>query len=136
MYGGSGSIQEIDGLCFLPQNVISEKIFVFLYFWFILLCFVAIINFIIILFLLTFKFLRVRDLRRMSEHFYNRRQHSFFSYYADIGYWFVLHLIHKNLSPVLYRDFVNDLMHSREKFVKKDFKEEHDEEYMTSTSFS
>lgn len=40
-YGPSGTIQTIDGLCILPLNIINEKIYVFLWFWFI---FVAVVS--------------------------------------------------------------------------------------------
>merc|ERR1711997_565654 len=34
MYGASGTIQNHDGLCILSLNIIIEKIYVFLWFWF------------------------------------------------------------------------------------------------------
>ena len=36
-YGASGSVERHDGLCVLPLNIINEKIYIFLWFWFILL---------------------------------------------------------------------------------------------------
>ena len=36
-YGPSGSIQTHDALCVLPINIINEKIYIFLYFWFVFL---------------------------------------------------------------------------------------------------
>lgn len=36
-YGASGSIQKHDALCVLALNIINEKIYVFLWFWFFLL---------------------------------------------------------------------------------------------------
>lgn len=36
-YGASGSIQNYDALCVLAANVINEKIYIFLWFWFIIL---------------------------------------------------------------------------------------------------
>lgn len=36
-YGPSGSMADRDLLCMLPLNIINEKIFAFLYFWYILL---------------------------------------------------------------------------------------------------
>lgn len=36
-YGPSGSIQNHDALCVLPINIINEKIYIFLYFWFVFL---------------------------------------------------------------------------------------------------
>lgn len=40
-YGASGTIQKIDALCVMALNVINEKIFVFLWFWYILLAVVS-----------------------------------------------------------------------------------------------
>ena len=36
-FGPSGTVQRFDGLCVLPLNIINEKIYVFLWFWFVLL---------------------------------------------------------------------------------------------------
>ena len=36
MYGPSGTITKHDGLCILALNIINEKIYIFLWFWFIL----------------------------------------------------------------------------------------------------
>merc|ERR1719402_1593737 len=35
-YGSSGTVERVDGLCVLPLNIINEKIYVFLWFWFII----------------------------------------------------------------------------------------------------
>ena len=37
MYGPSGTVTKHDGLCILALNIINEKIFVFLWFWFVIL---------------------------------------------------------------------------------------------------
>lgn len=42
-YGASGSIQKHDALCVMALNVINEKIFTFLWFWYVLLIFVTFI---------------------------------------------------------------------------------------------
>lgn len=36
-YGASGSIQKHDSLCILPLNIVNEKTYIFIWFWFILL---------------------------------------------------------------------------------------------------
>ena len=36
-FGPSGTVEKFDGLCVLPLNIINEKIYVFLWFWFIIL---------------------------------------------------------------------------------------------------
>ena len=40
-FGPSGTIQKFDGLCVLPLNIINEKIYVFLWFWFVLLAIIT-----------------------------------------------------------------------------------------------
>ena len=36
-YGPSGTIENHDGLCVLAMNIINEKIYVFLWFWYVVL---------------------------------------------------------------------------------------------------
>lgn len=36
-FGASGSIQKLDAMCVLALNIINEKIYIFLWFWFIIL---------------------------------------------------------------------------------------------------
>merc|ERR1711942_475194 len=40
-FGASGTVQGFDGLCVLPLNIINEKIYVFLWFWFVILAFIT-----------------------------------------------------------------------------------------------
>jgi hypothetical protein len=35
-FGSSGTVQKFDALCVLPLNIINEKIYVFLWFWFVI----------------------------------------------------------------------------------------------------
>lgn len=86
-FGSSGTIQRIDALCILPQNVVNEKIFVFLYFWMLLL--------------LIFVVLHVITLSVKLA--YQCRKDRYF------GHSLVLSIIKKNLSPVL----VDDLLEAR-----------------------
>lgn len=36
-YGASGSIQKHDSLCLLPLNIVNEKTYIFIWFWYIIL---------------------------------------------------------------------------------------------------
>lgn len=40
-YGSSGSIQKHDALCLLALNILNEKIYIFLWFWFFILAFLS-----------------------------------------------------------------------------------------------
>lgn len=42
-YGASGTIQKLDALCVMALNVINEKIFVFLWFWYVVLAVVTVL---------------------------------------------------------------------------------------------
>ncbi len=44
-FGPSGTIQRHDAQCVLPINIINEKIYVFLWFWFIILTVISVLNF-------------------------------------------------------------------------------------------
>lgn len=36
-YGASGSIQKHDAMCILPLNIVNEKTYIFIWFWYIIL---------------------------------------------------------------------------------------------------
>ena len=36
-FGTSGEVEKHDALCLLPLNIVNEKVYIFLWFWFILL---------------------------------------------------------------------------------------------------
>lgn len=86
-FGSSGTIQFIDSLCMLPQNVLNEKVFVFLYFWMIILLLFTILHVICIIIKVWLQCKKDRD----------------------FGYGLVLSVMKKNLSPVL----VDDLLEAR-----------------------
>jgi len=46
-YGGSGTIQLVDSLCVLGMNILNEKIYIFLWFWFIILAVITGVNLLI-----------------------------------------------------------------------------------------
>lgn len=55
-YGVSGEVERHDAVCILPLNVVNEKIYVFLWFWFL---FLGVLSFFTVLY-------RVSTIRRLS----------------------------------------------------------------------
>ena len=45
-YGPSGTKENIDGLCILPVNILNEKIYILLWFWFNILAVVTAFHFV------------------------------------------------------------------------------------------
>lgn len=114
-FGPSGSSQELDALCFLPQNVVNEKIFVFIYIWFVGLFVVSAMNLVVNIVFWSCSMLRLYTLRYWSSRIDIRSEKNFFKRFSHIGYFFTFYLIHRNLSPVLFEDLIEEMITPEEK---------------------
>jgi Innexin len=83
-FGSSGTVQQVDALCLLPQNVVNEKIFVFLYFWMIILFAAYLIH--------------VISTAIKIQHQIRKKR--------TFGYGLVLSIIKKNICPMLVTDLL------------------------------
>lgn len=107
-YGPSGSIQNFDGLCVLPLNIVNEKIYVFLWFWFILLTVVTGLS-------LVYRFAVVMGpqvrlyLLRARSRLSSQEQIETIARKCQIGDWFVLYQLGKNIDPLIFKELVSDL---------------------------
>ncbi|XP_076181685.1 innexin family member shaking B isoform X3 [Ptiloglossa arizonensis] len=107
-YGVSGEVERHDAVCILPLNVVNEKIYVFLWFWFL---FLGILSFITVLYRIVIIFsprtrvyllrLRFRLVRREAVETIVRR--------SKVGDWFLLYMLGENLDTVIYRDVMHEL---------------------------
>ena len=59
-FGGSGTIQVVDAMCVLAMNILSEKIYIFLWFWFIILAIITGIQIVVKIILMSCADLRNR----------------------------------------------------------------------------
>ncbi|GFV74774.1 innexin inx2 [Trichonephila clavipes] len=106
-YGSSGDVQRHDAMCILPINIINEKIYVFLWFWFIILAVLSGLALVYRGFIVFFprsRFLVTRSRARLANQDYlesiiNK---------CKLGDWLLLDLLSKNLDPLNFRDVVND----------------------------
>ncbi|XP_055846260.1 innexin shaking-B isoform X1 [Episyrphus balteatus] len=107
-YGSSGEVEKHDAICILPLNVVNEKIYIFLWFWFILLTILTTLTLIyrvVIIFsprMRVYLFrMRFRLVRRDAIEIIVRR--------SKMGDWFLLYLLGENIDTVIFRDVVQDL---------------------------
>lgn len=107
-YGPSGSVQKFDGLCVLPLNIVNEKIYVFLWFWFISLSIVSGVSLayrVAVLFWPKVRLYLLRARSRLSDH----RDIENIAEKCQIGDWFVLYQLGKNIDPLIYKEVIGDL---------------------------
>uniref|UniRef100_A0A1B6EWA1 Innexin n=1 Tax=Cuerna arida TaxID=1464854 RepID=A0A1B6EWA1_9HEMI len=107
-YGPSGSIQRHDGLCVLPVNIVNEKIYVFLWFWFVGLAVVSCITLVYRAFVVLNVKLRLYLLRarcRLS----GPSQINQIARQLKVGDWFVLYQLSKNIDPLIFKEIIVDL---------------------------
>lgn len=107
-YGPSGTVQKFDGLCVLPLNIVNEKIYVFLWFWFIILAILSALSLayrLTVIFSPKLRYVLLRARSRLSA----QEQVKIISDKCQIGDWFVLYQLGKNMDPLVYKQLIADL---------------------------
>merc|ERR1719369_387457 len=95
-FGVSGSVMTYHGLCTLPINIINEKIYIFLWFWFVALACWTVLHILMELLLLAFPCLRMGILRTISGTTSKRVLVRILSY-SKYGDFVILAMIAKNI---------------------------------------
>lgn len=101
-YGPSGTVQEFDAFCVLPVNILNEKIFIFLWFWYIILAVLTGIGLIVRVVTLTVPKLRLFLLKRQAGKDIDAGQAEIVFRRCQIGDWFVLMLVSSNINQVIH----------------------------------
>merc|ERR1712096_551080 len=107
-YGPSGTIMNHDGLCILPINIINEKIYVFLWFWFLALITWTCVFFCFRVVTIVSKYSRYLVFcgRAKSSH---RADVAIVMEKLWFGDWFILMQLCKNMNAMVFEDLVVDL---------------------------
>ena len=107
-YGASGTVQRIDGLCVLPINILNEKIYVMLWFWFIVLAALSGLMLLYRVALLLSPQMRLYLLMmraRLAPH----DQVAIVGRKCQVGDWFVLQRMGKNMDSVAFKELIRRL---------------------------
>lgn len=105
-FGAGGQPQNHDAICVLPINIINEKIYIVLWFWFIILAIITGLAIIYRFATIFSSYLRFRLLQSKAtsvkddslERISNR---------LNFGDWFLLYLLAKNINSYIFRDVAN-----------------------------
>ena len=111
-YGPSGTIERNDAMCVLAQNIVSEKVYVFIWFWFIILSVITGLSLAYRLFTIAFPEMRLRALSVYGRIRGRPNVLYTLSRYLSVGDWYLLVLISQNMDPTLYSEFILKLTKS------------------------
>lgn len=108
LFGPSGDIKKIDTMCILPINIINEKIYILLWFWFVILATLSaaacIYRFVYILFppiRLWALYSRARLTNKVHLRLVASR--------CGLSDWLTFYLLSKNMDPINYRDLIAEV---------------------------
>lgn len=114
IFGASGSQQKLDALCVLPLNVLSEKIFIFLWFWYIM---VAVFTGMSLVYRIAT--IAAPPFRKILLRIRSTLTHASvvdgITSKCQVGDWFLLYQLAKNMDPIIYKEFLHELSVSMKK---------------------
>ncbi|KAF2358624.1 Innexin [Trinorchestia longiramus] len=117
-FGASGSLENHDLMCLLPQNIVNEKIFLLFWFWLLILTTITAMQITYIAALFISPFLRVKLLESYGKVISSSQMEDFV-HRTYLGDWFLLKNLAKNVDALTFKDIMQDLT----KMINKDLTE-------------
>lgn len=99
-----------NSVCNFPQNSFNDKIFAFLYIWYIFIVTWAILHLFVMIALYSFKCLRLRQIRLMIGRPATDYECKYLSGNGDFGLWFTLRIFRRNMHLVHFQDLCTGLL--------------------------
>lgn len=107
-YGASGSIQSHDSLCILPLNIVNEKTYVFIWFWFVILF--VLVGLLVVYRLVLIFFPKVRPyIMRSKNRLVPHEIADALCRKTSLSDWWILYMLERNIDPLIYRDIAAEL---------------------------
>ena len=107
-FGTSGNIESHDALCILPINIVNEKIYVFLWFWFLILgsmTLLVVLYRLIIIFSPRMRayllFIRFRLIKKECINIIIKK--------TQMGDWFLLYMLGQNVDSMIFKEVIHEL---------------------------
>ncbi|XP_077488851.1 innexin inx2-like [Amblyomma americanum] len=107
MFGTSGDIQKHDAVCVLPINIINEKIYVFLWFWFVILSIITGLFLIYRLVVIVSSSVRFHIMYSRNRNVHSQKLREIVQAISSAD-WFILYQMSKNIDPGNMREFIDE----------------------------
>ncbi|XP_011869067.1 PREDICTED: innexin inx3 [Vollenhovia emeryi] len=107
-YGASGSIQSYDALCVLALNIFNEKIYIFLWFWFIILAVCSGVALMYSMAIVLMPSTRETILRKRFK-FGTKSTVSTLIRKTQVGDFLMIHLLGQNMNVMMFNDMLEEL---------------------------
>jgi len=121
--GPGGAGQKANGYCILSQNIINEKIYLFLWFWFLLMLVISVLQMIFEIAIFAIPGFRSFVIARQTGAFTTGEMKRYIERDCNYGDWFILHQIGKNTNKEFFYRFVETLSKSATSRLPKDNRE-------------
>ncbi|XP_019871484.1 innexin inx1 [Aethina tumida] len=107
-YGPSGSIQKHDSLCILPLNIVNEKTYIFIWFWFMILATLLTILVAYRIVIILFPKLRPKILHAKNKSIPIEVCEAL-TRKVGLGDWWILLMLGTNMDCLIYREIISEL---------------------------
>ncbi|CAK9821465.1 Innexin inx1 [Anthophora retusa] len=106
-YGASGTIQKHDSLCILPLNIVNEKTYIFIWFWFTILS-ILLLGLIVYRAAIIFAPVVRPRLLHLSSRFVSKETCISISKKVELGDWWILYVLSSNMDSKIYSNFLQE----------------------------
>merc|ERR1711956_135875 len=104
-----GKVTDKHGICILSQNIVNEKIYLFLWFWFVFMIVAWSIQCIFEIAILAMKQFRSWLIEQQSGSFKDNGEMKKFVENCNLGDWFLLYQIGKNTNDAFFHKLIKNL---------------------------
>ncbi|XP_046415595.1 innexin inx1 [Neodiprion virginianus] len=106
--GPSGSVQKHDSLCILPLNIVNEKTYIFIWFWYLILT-VLLVGLLAYRAAIIFAPAIRPRLMHLAARGTSKETCRSVSRKTDLGDWWLLYCLGTNLDSIMYREILQEL---------------------------
>ncbi|CAK9813511.1 Innexin inx1 [Anthophora plagiata] len=106
-YGASGTIQKHDSLCILPLNIVNEKTYIFIWFWFAILS-ILLLGLIVYRAAIIFAPVVRPRLLHISSRFVSKETCISISKKVELGDWWILYVLSSNMDSKIYSNLLQE----------------------------